>query len=71
MDRWNRSAPYLAVIDKKFRIHYYLFFTGGLGASSNVAKALLSGTSRQRKYPVAGYLLFKLHERIKNGPLTV
>ena len=44
--------------------------TGGLRASSSVASALLPGASRQRTYPVAGYLLVKLHEGVK-CPLTV
>ena len=44
--------------------------TGGLRASSSVASALLSKTSRQRTYPVAGYSLVKLHEGGKI-PLTV
>ena len=42
--------------------------TGGPGASSSVASALLSGASRQRTYPVAGYSLVKLHEGDKMSP---
>ena len=41
----NRSAPYLAVFDAGASR------TDGLGASSNVAAASLSGASRQRTYP--------------------
>ena len=41
----NRSAPYLAVFDAGASR------TDGLGASSNVASATLSGASRQRTYP--------------------
>ena len=37
--------------------------TGGLRASSSVASALLPGASRQRTYPVAGYLLVKVIHR--------
>ena len=36
-----------------------VFRTDGLGASSNVALASLSGASRQLTYPVAGYSVFK------------
>ena len=42
--------------------------TGGLGASSSVASAALSGASRQRLYPVAGYEVFK--EQIGKLPIS-
>ena len=51
-------STYLAVVDAD------LVCTGGLGASSSVALAALSGASRQRTYPVAGYSVLKEQKSI-------
>ena len=56
----HRSAPSLAVFDAEM-----YSCTGGLGASSSVASAPSRRASRQRTYPAAGYLLFKLCRRYK------
>ena len=52
----NRSAPYLAVFDAGASR------TDGLGASSNVASASLSGPLANGRIQAAGYSIFKDQE---------
>ena len=61
----NRSAPYLAVFDAGASR------TDGLGASSNVASASLSGASRQRTYPSCRIFYFQRSRGGRFDPLIM
>ena len=61
----NRSAPYLAVFDAGASR------TDGLGASSNVASASLSGASRQRTYPSCRIFYFQRSRGGRCDPLIM